>query len=422
MPCEQVTKPNARGNTYADAYHPARTRTSCKFRLSGCRIIMQFLHETGMRPAISDPRPSGMYGASPIRVLICDDSTLVRSLLDCMLQGEPGIQVAGKAVNGLQAIRAVQAGAIDVVVLDIEMPVLDGLTALPHILAADLAVRVLISSTLTTKGAAIALESLRLGASDFISKPTSEEGGNNVVAFADELIAKVRGLGRQSHARRAAQAGRYRPAAMAESTATAYKLRASSSQRPAILAIGSSTGGPAALLSLFQALGNRVAVPIVLTQHVPASFTAQLAGHIQRLGGATCAEGVHGELLRSGHVHLAPGNHHMTIVRRHESVVVALTDDPPENFCRPAVDPMLRSVSAAYPGRVLTVMLTGMGQDGLAGSERVVADGGTVMAQDEASSVVWGMPGAVTRAGLCHAVLPVAELAVQILKFAGRQG
>jgi len=359
--------------------------------------------------------PAGMTAAFPVRVLICDDSALVRSLLDRALRGNPGIEVAAKAVNGLQAIEAVRGGAIDVVVLDIEMPVLDGMAALPQILAADPAVRVLMSSTLTTKGAAIALDALRLGAADYISKPTSEEGGNSATAFAEELVAKVRGLGRQSHARRGKPHCGQQPAA-------AFKLRAASLQRPALLAIGSSTGGPAALLALFQALGNRVEAPIVLTQHMPASFTAQLAAHIQRLGGATCAEGVHGEPLRPGHVHLAPGNHHMIIERRHGVATVALTGEPPENFCRPSVDPMLRSASAAYPGRVLTVMLTGMGQDGLLGCERIVADGGTVMAQDEASSVVWGMPGAVARAGLCHAVLPVAELATWILRLAGRQG
>ncbi len=372
------------------------------------------VHETGVRPALPEARPLGMAAALPVRVLICDDSALVRALLDRTLRGNPGIKIAAKATNGLQAIEAVRAGTIDVVVLDIEMPVLDGMAALPRILAADPAVRVLMSSTLTTKGAAIALDALRLGASDFIPKPTSEEGGNSPAAFAEELVAKVRGLGRQSHARRGKQSS-------GQQAAAAFKLRAASPHRPVLLAIGSSTGGPAALLTLFQALGNRVEVPIVLTQHMPASFTAQLAGHIQRLGGATCAEGVHGEPLRPGHVHLAPGNHHMTVVKRQEAAMVALTGEPPENFCRPSVDPMLRSASAAYPGRVLTVMLTGMGQDGLLGSERIVADGGTVMAQDEASSVVWGMPGAVARAGLCHAVLPLAELATRILRLAGRQ-
>ncbi len=375
---------------------------------------------TAMCPATSRPRHSGMPGASPIRVLICDDSALVRSLLDRILRDDPGIEVAAKAINGLRAIEIVQAGTIDVVVLDIEMPVLDGLTALPRILTADPAVRVLISSTLTTKGAEVAFEALRLGASDFIPKPSSGEGGNDAGSFAEELIMKVRGLGRQSHARRAGRAGWQRPAAAAELIPSAFELRAAALQRPAILAIGSSTGGPAALLSLFRALGKRIAVPIVLTQHMPASFTAQLAGHIQRLGGATCAEAVHGEPLRPAHVHLAPGNHHMLVVKRYGTGMVALTDNPPENFCRPAVDPMLRSVSATYPGRVLTVILTGMGQDGLLGSKQIVADGGTVMAQDEASSVVWGMPGAVARAGLCHAVLPLTELARQIVELVGK--
>lgn len=377
--------------------------------------------ETVMCRATSGPRHSGLPGASPIRVLICDDSALVRSLLDRILRDDPGIKVAAKAINGLKAIEIVQAGTTDVVVLDIEMPVLDGLTALPRILTADPAVRVLISSTLTTKGAATAFEALRLGASDFIPKPSSGEGGNDIASFAEELIMKVRGLGRQSHARRAGRGGWQRPAAAAELTPSAFELRAASLQRPAILAIGSSTGGPAALLSLFRALGKQIAVPIVLTQHMPASFTAQLAEHIQHLGGPTCAEGVHGEPLRPAHVHLAPGNHHMLVVERDGTGMVALTDKPPENFCRPAVDPMLRSVSATYPGRVLTVILTGMGQDGLLGSKQIVAAGGTVMAQDEASSVVWGMPGAVARAGLCHAVLPLTELAGQIVKLVGKQ-
>jgi two-component system chemotaxis response regulator CheB len=176
------------------------------------------------------------------------------------------------------------------------------------------------------------------------------------------------------------------------------------------------------LLTLFQALGDRVTVPILLTQHMPASFTPQLAEHIHRLGGVTCAEAVHGEPLRPGHVHLAPGNRHMTVVGREANGTIALTDDPPENFCRPAVDPMLRGLSAAFPGRVLTLILTGMGQDGLRGAERVVADGGSVIAQDEATSIVWGMPGAVARAGLCQAVLPLNELAPKVLQFVGRRG
>ena len=163
-------------------------------------------------------------------------------------------------------------------------------------------------------------------------------------------------------------------------------------------------------------------MPILLTQHMPPLFTAQLAGHIHRLGGASCAEAVHGEPLRPGHVHLAPGNRHMTVFGSPSGPVIALTDDPHENFCRPAVDPMLRSVASAYPGRVLVLMLTGMGQDGLAGAERIVAGGGSVIAQDEASSVVWGMPGAVARAGLCQAVLPLGAMAPLLLQLVGKPG
>jgi two-component system chemotaxis response regulator CheB len=238
--------------------------------------------------------------------------------------------------------------------------------------------------------------------------------------FRSELIAKVLGLGRQSHASRARR-GVGQPAAAPRPPATALRLRPAPQRRPSVLGIGSSTGGPAALLTLFQALGDRVAVPILLTQHMPATFTPQLAEHIHRLGGASCAEAVHGEPLRPGHVHLAPGNRHLTVVGRDAGLSIALTDDPPENFCRPSVDPMLRSLSAAHPGRVLALMLTGMGQDGLRGAEQIISDGGSVIAQDEATSIVWGMPGAVARAGLCQAVLPLNEIAPKLLQFVGKR-
>jgi len=356
-----------------------------------------------------------------VKVLLCDDSRVARSVYERLLRADATIQVVAKAANGLEAIEAVQAGGIDVVVLDIEMPVMDGMAALPRLLAADRSVKVLMSSMMTTKGGAIALEALRLGAADFIPKPSSAGGGSTDEEFRDELVAKVLGLGRQCHASRARRNPGPRPAALRQSGAS-IALRPAPVHRPTVLGIGSSTGGPAALLTLFQALGDRVAVPMLLTQHMPATFTAQLAEHIHRLGGATCAEAVHGEPLRPGHVHLAPGNRHLTVAGRDGNIAIALTDEPPENFCRPAVDPMLRSLSAAFPGRVMTLMLTSMGQDGLRGAERVVADGGSVIAQDEATSIVWGMPGAVARAGLCHAVLPLNELAPKLLQFVGRRG
>jgi two-component system chemotaxis response regulator CheB len=362
---------------------------------------------------------AGVGIADPIRVVVCDDSLVVRSVLERMLRADDSIRVVAKAVNGREAVEAVQAGGIDVVVLDVEMPVMDGLAALPRLLAADQAVKILMASAMTRKGGAIALESLRLGASDFIPKPTSVGEIASDDGFRNELIAKVLGLGRQSRATRTRQ-GAGRQAEAPRPQPPALRLLPAPQRRPAVLGVGSSTGGPAALLTLFQALGDRIAVPVVLTQHMPAAFTPQLAEHINRLGGATCAEAVHGEPLRAGHVHLAPGNRHLTVVGREGNLSIALTDDPPENFCRPSVDPMLRSLSAACPGRVLALMLTGMGQDGLRGAERVVSDGGSVIAQDEATSIVWGMPGAVARAGLCQAVLPLNELAPRVLRFVGR--
>lgn len=363
-----------------------------------------------VRPAAS--------GRAPVRVLICDDSAVVRSLLSRALSSDPGITVAARVGNGQQAVATVEAGGIDVVVLDIEMPVMDGLTALPLLLAADRTIKVLMSSTLTTRGAAIALEALRLGAADFVAKPSAASSLAGDHAFQTELLAKVIGLGRQVHARRSARQSPF-PAAVTTGSQTGVILRRRPAQQPDILAIGSSTGGPAALLALFQALGPKIKVPVVVVQHMPPAFTAQLANHINRLGGCTCAEAVHGELLRAGHIHLAPGDRHLKVVLQNGRPHAVLTDDPPENFCRPAVDPLLCSLPAVFSSRVLVAMLTGMGQDGLSGSQQVVAAGGGIVAQDEASSVVWGMPGAVAKAGLCHAVLPLSTLATTILDAIG---
>ena len=185
---------------------------------------------------------------------------------------------------------------------------------------------------------------------------------------------------------------------------------------PRLLAIGSSTGGPQALFTLVQGLGKTLNVPVVLTQHMPATFTPILAAHIDKLGGMPCAEAKEGEMLTAGRIYLAPGDRHLLIDAARIGLQAHLTSDPPENFCRPSVDPMLRSAATACDGRVLVAMLTGMGQDGLVGTRRVVDGGGCAVAQDEATSVVWGMPGAVAQAGLCHAVLPLPRIAPKLLE------
>ena len=340
--------------------------------------------------------------------MVCDDSLVIRGAIARMLEADPAIRVVARVGNGQAAIDELKRTPVDVLVLDIEMPVMDGITALPLLLRADPGLRVIMASTLTTRGADIALRALRLGAADYVPKPSSIGAVSDVV-FRRELLEKVKGLARLR--RRAAQ-----PAAPVAAPAAALRLRPAAALAPKLLAIGSSTGGPQALFTLVQGLGRTLNVPVVLTQHMPATFTPILAEHISKLGGLPCAEAKHGETLTAGRIHMAPGDRHLVVEPAGNFLRAKLTSDPPENFCRPSVDPMLRSAAAACDGRVLVVMLTGMGQDGLAGTRRVIESGGAAIAQDEATSVVWGMPGAVANAGLCHAVLPLPRIAGKLLE------
>jgi len=333
------------------------------------------------------------------RVMICDDSVAIRGAIGRMLESDPDVQVVAKVANGQLAVDELKRTKTDVIVLDIEMPVMDGMTALPLLLRADPGVRVIMASTLTTRGADIAMRAMRLGAADYLPKPSSI-GSVGDSRFQLELLEKVKGLARF----------RQRPAR----TTSVPVSRPAPLLAPRLLAIGSSTGGPQALFTLVQGLGRQIGVPVVLTQHMPATFTPILADHIGRLGAMPCAEARDGEVLANGRIYLAPGDRHLIVDGRAGSFRARLTTDPPENFCRPSVDPMLRSASLACEGRVLIAMLTGMGQDGLAGTRAVVDAGGCAIAQDEATSVVWGMPGAIARAGLCHAVLPLPAIAGKV--------
>lgn len=361
---------------------------------------------------------------TPARVMICDDSATIRGAISRMLEADPGIQVVSKVSNGRMAIEELKRTKVDVLVLDIEMPVLDGMTALPLLLQTDPGLKIIMASTLTTRGADIAMRALRMGAADYVPKP-STIGATSDERFKSEIISKVKGLARLRNR-----------AAVPVRPGASCMTRPAPMLPPKLLAIGSSTGGPQALFTLIQALGRSVNVPIVLTQHMPATFTPILAEHITRLGGLPCAEAKDGEALLPGQIYLAPGDKHLIIERDGIAAggrpvgqpngqrapmggAVArarLSGDPPENFCRPAVDPMLRSAAGVCDGRVLVTMLTGMGHDGLAGTRRVVEAGGAAIAQDEATSVVWGMPGAIAQAGLCHAVLPLPRIAQKLLE------
>ena len=336
-----------------------------------------------------------MSGAEA-RVMVCDDSATIRGAIGRMLDTDRAVRVVAKVANGQLAVDELKRTRADVVVLDIEMPVMDGLTALPLLLRVDPGVRVIMASTLTTRGADIAMRALRLGAADYVPKPSSI-GTVADDRFQRELLEKVKGLARlRTPGPRAAPATGTRPPPL---------------MPPRLLAIGSSTGGPQALFTLVQGLGKQIAVPVVLTQHMPPTFTPILADHINKLGGMPCAEAKDGEMLASGRIYLAPGDKHLTVEGRAGAFRARLTNDPPENFCRPSVEPMLRTACTACDGRVLIAMLTGMGHDGLSGTKQIVEAGGTAIAQDEATSVVWGMPGAIAQAGLCHAVLPLSAMA-----------
>ena len=353
------------------------------------------------------------------RVMVVDDSAVIRGLIVRALMAEPDIEVAASVADGLQAINTLKHNLVDVIVLDIEMPNMDGLTALPQLLAIAPAVKIIMASTLTQRNAEISLKALSAGAADYLPKPQAREltGPSD---FHRDLVDKVRGLG--TAARRAGS--RRRPEADATgATAGAaqsikpmivptrnFKLNKTSAVKPRIIAIGSSTGGPQALLELMRHFARGIAQPIVITQHMPPTFTTLLADHVSRHCGLTAVEAKNGMVLEGGRAYIAPGNYHMTIMPNGERHAIQLNQDPPENYCRPAVDPMMRSLAKNFGPAVLAIILTGMGQDGLEGCRAVVQAGGTLIAQDEATSVVWGMPGAVALAGLCSAVLPLAEI------------
>lgn len=364
--------------------------------------LLPAISDCALRPPAADPR---------IRVMVCDDSLTARGAMCRIVESDPALHLVGRAGDGAEAVRQVTALAPDVLVLDVEMPVMDGLAALPQLLRAAPRLKVLMASGLTTRGADTTLRALRAGAADYVPKPTSAGALSGDGSFREELLAKLKALG-----------VRRRSAASPPCVAPAPEPRRPPrplSQPPRVLAIGASTGGPQALFTLFAALPADFPLPIVLTQHMPRTFTAMLADHITRLGGLPCAEATDGAAVRPGQVLLARGDHHLLVEARGDALVARLSDAPPENFCRPAVDPMLRSLSAATDGRALAVILTGMGHDGLAGSRALVAAGGQVLAQDQASSVVWGMPGAVVHAGLAAEILPLGALAPRIIALAG---
>jgi len=339
------------------------------------------------------------YRAPQAKIMVVDDSAVVRGLIARQISEDSRFEVVATASNGEIALRELDRRHIDLVVLDVEMPVMDGLAALKEMIARRPDLRVVMVSTLTRRNAEISLKALQLGAADYVTKP--ETGIAGAEAFRRELLAKLESLISTAPPPRAA-----RPAPRTVPPPRRASLRA----RPQVLAIGASTGGPPALLQLFETLKGSAPQPILLTQHMPATFTALLAEQLSRAGDRPCAEARDGAPIEPGRCYVAPGGWHMTVARDGALSVIRLNQDPPENFCRPAVDPMLRSAAEVYGAGVLAVILTGMGADGAAGCEAVARAGGRFIVQDEATSVVWGMPGAAAATGLAEAVLPLPEI------------
>jgi two-component system chemotaxis response regulator CheB len=368
--------------------------------------------------------------SGPIRVMVVDDSAVIRGLLCRWLEEDGEIAVVARAGNGEAALRQAAEHRPDVVVLDIEMPIMDGMTALPKLLQLDRDMKVVMSSTLTMRNAEVSLEALAKGAADYVPKPSATREMTASLDYRRELVGKVKALAAARRMRPRGGGGALRSAASAQPVKVARRpegglygrapitLRRGPRTTPQVVGIGSSTGGPQALMGLLGQLAGKVRQPILITQHMPATFTRILAEHLRRIAGEHCGEGRDGEPLLPGRVYLAPGDFHMTVQLRGGDPVIALNQGAPENFCRPAVDPMFRSLAAAFGPGVLGVVLTGMGHDGLAGGNAIVAAGGTILAQDEATSVVWGMPGAVATGGLCSAVLPLAEIGPAVARVA----
>jgi two-component system chemotaxis response regulator CheB len=383
--------------------------------------------------------PRSTPGHDSIRVMIVDDAIVVRGLLVRWIEAEAGLQVVASLRSGREAIEQVERTDPDVVILDVDMPDIDGITALPRLFEKKRDLVVIMSSTLTRRNAEVSLRALSLGAADYIPKPESNREITSSVSFRRDLIEKIRALGARRKQRLnssralpwAVPAGR--PGPIGDQAADAglrhvaspdtapapdpvtFKLRSLPSVPPRILLIGSSTGGPQALGAIVGRIGGVIdQAPVLITQHMPPTFTTILAEILERASGRPVHEAVDGEALRAGAIYIAPGGRHLRVLRRDGMPAVALDDGPPINFCKPAVDPMFSSAAETWGSWNLALVLTGMGSDGTRGAADIVAAGGSVIAQDEETSVVWGMPGSVTKAGLCSAVLPIDKIAAKL--------
>lgn len=341
------------------------------------------------------------------RVLLVDDAVVVRKALSQAIAQDPLLEVAATAVNGRIGLAKFIASKPDIVLLDVEMPEMDGLETVRELRKIDGRVPIIMFSSLTERGASVTLEALALGATDYVTKPSNINGAATLDAISRELIPKIKAL---CHP------------AMAQSPILKPYRAFVRPPHPRLLppvqvvAIGVSTGGPDALARLLPALPADLPVPILIAQHMPPIFTSMLANRLSMKSALPVRECISGTLVSASSAVLAPGDFHMLVEKRDGEVRLETNQGPRENFCRPSVDVLFRSVAAIYGARALAVILTGMGQDGLKGCEMLRAQGARVYVQDENSSVVWGMPGFVAKAGLADKILPLDRMAEEIIR------
>jgi two-component system chemotaxis response regulator CheB len=356
------------------------------------------------------------------RILIVDDSVVTRSLLRSVICADTGLEVAGSAADGESALKAIETLRPDLVLLDVEMPVMDGLLTLRELRARGHKMPVIMCSSLTHRGASVTIEALAGGASDYVAKPAGQSGREAAMrTLALDLIPKIHALTHMLTGQPQSQP-RFPGAPRMLPTSSIQRIQPISSI-PAVLAIGVSTGGPAALDVLLPALPDNFPLPVLIVQHMPELFTRLLAERLNGRCRLAVREAAEGDPVRAGTIYIARGNWHMEVLAAASGgspATLRINQGPPENHCRPAVDVLFRSLAAVYGSSVLAVVLTGMGSDGTAGCRLIRGQGGTVLAQDEATSTVWGMPGAVAHAGLAHKVLPLNAIVPEILRIAGR--
>jgi two-component system, chemotaxis family, protein-glutamate methylesterase/glutaminase len=339
----------------------------------------------------------------PIAVLVVDDSAVVRRIVTGVLQADPGIRVVGTAASGSAALQEIERLAPDILTLDIEMPEMDGLETLRQLRRLRPGLPVIMFSTLTERAAAATLEALALGARDYVTKPANVGGTTQALqVIRSELLPKIKALVPRG------------PRIPAPAFAAPPGPRPARTEPHGILAIGSSTGGPDAVETILRELPADLPVPVAIVQHMPPIFTRLFAERLDRASGLTVVEGRHGLPLEPGLVAVAPGDSHLLVVEDQGTLRVATNQETRQNGCRPSVDVLFRSAAAALGARVLACVLTGMGHDGLRGCQRLRAAGAEIVVQDEATSVVWGMPGAIAAAGLADRVRPLPAIAADL--------